>query len=55
MTLIQSYLIQYKDKPAWELRNIKKALSTLGGFLNSDDDNARLEAVSIILRSRRGK
>ena len=54
MTLIQSYLVQYKDAPAWELRNIKKALSALGGFLNSEDDNARLQAVSIILRSRKG-
>lgn len=55
MTLIQSYLVQYKDAQTWELKNIKKALSMLGGFMNSEEDNARLEAVSIILKSRKGK
>ena len=55
MTSIQSYLIQYQNAPLWELKNIKKALTMLGGFLNSDDDNARLKAINIILKSRRGK
>lgn len=55
MTLTQSYLAQYKDAPKWELLHIKKALSVLGGFMNSEEDNARLHAVQIILRARRGK
>lgn len=54
MTQTQSYLIQYKDAPKWELLNIKRALESLGGFFNSEEDNARLHAVTIILKSRRG-
>ena len=51
MTLEEN-ITQYKDNPTWELKNIKKALEMLGGFLNTDEDNRRLEAVKIILKGR---
>jgi hypothetical protein len=51
MTLEEN-ITQYKDNPTWELKNIKKDLEMLGGFLNTDEDNRRLEAVKIILKGR---
>lgn len=50
---LEQYIALYKNHPKWELLNIKKALSSLGGFLNSDDDNVRLEAVITVLKMKR--
>jgi hypothetical protein len=38
------------DRPTWELKNMKKALESLGGFFNTDEENERLEAVNIVLK-----
>jgi hypothetical protein len=51
----QEYLKQYANAPKWELLAIKKALNTFGGFLNSEEDNARLYAVTDILKARKRK
>jgi hypothetical protein len=52
MTL-QEYIINLSRRPEWELRNMRKALNMLGGFLNSDDDNLRLQAVEVVLKMKR--
>lgn len=52
MTL-QEYIVNLSTRPTWELRNMKKALNVLGGFLNSDDDNLRLQACEIVLKMKR--
>jgi hypothetical protein len=52
MTLID-YVTQYQSYPKWELLNMRKALSMLGGFLNSDEDNLRLQAIKIALRGKK--
>ena len=52
MTL-QQYIIDLSSKPEWELRNMKKALNVLGGFLNSEDDNLRLQACEVVLKMKR--
>jgi len=36
----------------WELLNIKKALSSFN-MLNTEEENQRLEAVNILLKSRK--
>ena len=41
------------DRADWELRNMKKALTTLGGFFNNEEDNQRLEDVNTVLRLRK--
>jgi len=53
MTSLQSYIIQYQNKPIYELNHIKKALSVCNGFFNSSDDNIRLKAVTFILNNKR--
>ena len=52
MTL-QEYIIDLSARPEWELKNMRKALNMLGGFLNSDDDNLRLSACEIVLKMKR--
>tara|TARA_R110000868_G_scaffold146817_2_gene367820 strand:+ start:1823 stop:1999 length:177 start_codon:yes stop_codon:yes gene_type:complete len=52
MTL-QEYIINLSRRPDWELRNMRKALKILGGFLNSDDENLRLQAVEVVLKMKR--
>ena len=52
MTL-QEYIINLSRRPEWELRNMRKALKILGGFLNSDDENLRLQAVEVVLKMKR--
>lgn len=52
MTL-QEYIVDLSTRPAWELRNMRKALNVLGGFLNSDDDNLRLQACEVVLKMRK--
>lgn len=42
------------NKTDWELQAMRKALSTFP-ILNSDDENKRLEAVKIIILSRKAK
>lgn len=52
MTL-QEYIIDLSSRPDWELRNMRKALRVLGGFLNSDDENLRLQACEVVLKMKR--
>jgi len=52
MTL-QEYIVNLSARPEWELRNMRKALRVLGGFLNSDDDNLRLQACEVVLKMKR--
>ena len=51
----QQYLDQYQKSPKWELLNIKRALETFGGLLNTEKENIRLEAVKIVLKQKRSK
>jgi len=51
MTL-QEYITNLSRRPEWELRNMRKALKMLGGFLNSDDDNLRLQACEVVLKMK---
>ena len=45
-----------RTKPTWELRQIVKALTLpISSFLNTDEDNERLEQAQIILYERRLK
>jgi hypothetical protein len=45
-----------RTKPTWELRQIVKALSLpISSFLNTDQDNERLEQAQIVLYERRLK
>jgi len=52
MTL-QEYITDLSARPEWELRNMKKALNLLKGFLNSDDDNLRLQACEVVLKMKK--
>jgi hypothetical protein len=52
MTL-QEYIVDLSRRPEWELRNMRKALNMLGGFLNSDDDNLRLQACEVVLKMKK--
>ena len=52
MTL-QEYIVNLSQRPEWELRNMRKALNMLGGFLNSDDENLRLQACEIVLKMKK--
>jgi hypothetical protein len=52
MTL-QEYIVDLSARPEWELRNMRKALNMLGGFMNSEDDNLRLQACEIVLKMKR--
>ena len=45
-----------RTKPTWELRAIIKALTLpVSSFLNTDEDNERLEQAQIVLYERRIK
>jgi len=45
-----------RNKATWELRAIVKALSLpVSSFLNTDEDNERLEQAQIVLYERRLK
>ena len=50
---LQEYIANLSARPEWELRNMRKALKMLGGFLNSDDDNLRLQACEVVLKMKR--
>jgi len=52
MTL-QEYIVNLSRRPEWELRNMRKALNMLGGFMNSEDENLRLQAVEVVLKMRK--
>jgi hypothetical protein len=52
MTL-QEYIVNLSQRPEWELRNMRKALNMLGGFLNSDDENLRLQACEVVLKMKK--
>ena len=43
----------FENSPTWELKNIKKALESLGGFFNTPSDDERLSLVSLELSRRR--
>ena len=49
MTKYYEYLDRYKSKPKYELVAIKKALS-FAQVLNTEDEDARLKAVSTLLK-----
>jgi len=51
MTL-QEYIVNLSRRPEWELRNMRKALKILGGFMNSDDENLRLQACEVVLKMK---
>jgi hypothetical protein len=45
-----------RNKPTWELRAMIKALTLpVSSFLNTDEDNERLEQAQIVLYERRLK
>ena len=52
MTL-QEYIVNLSARPEWELRNMRKALNMLGGFLNSEDENLRFQACEIVLKMKK--
>ena len=52
MTL-KEYIIDLSSRPEWELRNMRKALNMLGGFMNSEDDNLRLQACEVVLKMKK--
>ena len=52
MTL-QEYIVNLSRRPEWELRSMRKALNMLGGFLNSDDENLRLQACEVVLKMKK--
>jgi hypothetical protein len=52
MTL-QEYIIDLSGRPDWELRNMRKALNMLGGFMNSEDENLRLQACEVVLKMKK--
>jgi hypothetical protein len=49
MTLTEAQKI-LGNRAKWELQNMKKALSFLGA-LNSEEENARLEACKVMLKN----
>jgi hypothetical protein len=53
MTLQEYIVLIYTRRPEWELRNMRKALNILGGFLNSDDENLRLQACEVVLKMKK--
>ena len=50
MTLDQAKQI-LGNRAEFELRHMVKALQVFGGFLNTPEDNQRLEAARIVLRN----
>ena len=52
MTL-QEYIVNLSRRPEWELKNMRKALNMLGGFMNSDDENLRLQACEVVLKMKK--
>ena len=45
-----------RKKPLWELRVMVKALSQpISSFLNTDEDNKRLENAKKVLKERKNK
>jgi len=48
----QAQEILGKNRSKWELRNMKKALSSIP-FLNTDNDNKRLKATKTLLQAIR--
>ena len=49
----QDWIKQYSTYPKWELSNMKKALQVLGGFLNTEEDNLRLNAIKEVLKTKK--
>ena len=43
------------NRPDWELKNMIRALQILGGFLNTPEDNNRLQAAKVLLKEKRRK
>jgi len=43
-------IVGNRDK--WELKNMIKALQMFGGYLNTPEDNLRLQAAKILVRGR---
>ena len=44
-----------RKKPTWEIKAMIKGLSQpISSFLNTDEDNQRLENCKLVLKERRG-
>jgi len=41
------------NRATWEVQNMKKALSMMGSFFNTPEDNQRLEACKVWLKHRK--
>lgn len=41
------------NQPAWALKNMVKALQMFGGYMNTPEENLRLQAAKIVLRGKR--
>ena len=52
-TLYDEEKALYARRPAWELRNVKKALGLLP-WLNTPRETARLAAVTDLLKTKKG-
>ena len=50
---LQEYIVNLSARPEWELKNMRKALNMLGGFMNSDDENLRLQACEVVLKMKK--
>tara|TARA_Y100001972_G_scaffold107185_1_gene136132 strand:- start:266 stop:424 length:159 start_codon:yes stop_codon:yes gene_type:complete len=45
-----------RKKPTWEIKAMIKALSQpISSFLNTDEDNQRLENCKLVLKERKGR
>ena len=45
-----------RKKPTWEIKAMIKALSQpISTFLNTDEDNQRLENCKLVLKERKGR
>jgi hypothetical protein len=40
------------NQPKWALKNMIKALQMFGGYLNTPEENLRLQAAKILVRGR---
>lgn len=42
-----------KKRATWELKNQQKALNTIHGFFNTEEENKTLELINKILKERK--
>lgn len=41
------------NQPTWALKNMVKALQMFGGYMNTPEENLRLQAAKIVLKGKR--